>query len=191
MIDRSKFNLIKKKYGYFASWAIWAEEGETPKSNIGDLSIFASYECLKELKSDTILVALNISRGSIKTPLANFHDSNPRATDFRIRFALKNTPLWGSYMTDIIKNYNELDSKKIPLYLKENPQIEEENISLFREELRDLGSINPTIIAFGVEAYKILYRNFEKEFRILKIPHYAVRIKKEKYRKQVQLLTNL
>ena len=37
-MNETKFELIKKKYGHYASWAIWAEVG--PKSNMGDLNIF-------------------------------------------------------------------------------------------------------------------------------------------------------
>ena len=40
MIELNKFEFIKHKYGTIASWAIWAEERETPKSNIGELSVF-------------------------------------------------------------------------------------------------------------------------------------------------------
>ena len=40
IIDQAKFEFIKEKYGHYASWAIWAEEGNKPKSNMGDLSIF-------------------------------------------------------------------------------------------------------------------------------------------------------
>jgi hypothetical protein len=29
MIDSRQFEFIKDKYGYYASWAIWAEEGNT------------------------------------------------------------------------------------------------------------------------------------------------------------------
>ena len=39
MITNEIFQLMKKKYQFYSSWAIWAEEGETPKSNIGDLSV--------------------------------------------------------------------------------------------------------------------------------------------------------
>ena len=38
-IDRKKFDLIKNKYHDVGSWAIWADEGEKPISNIGDLSV--------------------------------------------------------------------------------------------------------------------------------------------------------
>ena len=39
MITREKFDFIKDKYAYCASWAIWSDEDEKPKSNIGDLTI--------------------------------------------------------------------------------------------------------------------------------------------------------
>ena len=40
MFDEKQFEFIAKKYGHYASWALWADEGEKPKDNIGDLSIF-------------------------------------------------------------------------------------------------------------------------------------------------------
>jgi len=41
MVDQKRFELIAEKYGYYASWAIWADGGERPKDNMGDLSVFA------------------------------------------------------------------------------------------------------------------------------------------------------
>ena len=40
MMDQKRFQFIKEKYGLHASWAVWAKEGDTPKSNMGDLSFF-------------------------------------------------------------------------------------------------------------------------------------------------------
>ncbi len=40
MIDKNVYLNIKEKYGHYASWAIQAEQGARPKSNVGDLSIF-------------------------------------------------------------------------------------------------------------------------------------------------------
>ena len=40
MFDYKQFEFIKKKYGHYASWALWTNEGERPKDNISDLSIF-------------------------------------------------------------------------------------------------------------------------------------------------------
>lgn len=185
MIDQIKFDFIKNKYGYWGSWAIWADEGEKPKSNVGDLSVFDNKALLEKLNPNIILVGLNISRGSIKVPLANFHDARSEATDYKIRYALKDTPLWGGYMTDIIKDYDEKSSTKVVDYLKVNKSFEEQNVSFFREEMKDLGAANPTIVAFGRDAYNILKKHFKSDVNILKIPHYANYTSKEKYREEV------
>jgi hypothetical protein len=185
MIDRAKFEFIKDKYGHWTSWAIWAEVGDTPKSNVGDLSIFSGDEFLEQLNPEVVLVGLNISRGNIKFSLANFHDARSEATDYKIRHALKDTPLWGGYMTDIIKDFNEKESGKMMAYLRSNKEFERSNAKIFQEELNDLGSINPTIIAFGNDAYSIILRNFKDQYKVLKVPHYANYTSKETYREQV------
>jgi len=186
MVDRAKFEFIKEKYGHWTSWAIWAEAGDAPKSNIGDLSIFSGDNFLSQLNSEVILVGLNISRGDIKFPLANFHDARSEATDYKIRYALKDTPFWGGYMTDIIKDFNEKESGKMMSYLRVNKEFEDKNVEIFYEELKDLGSVSPIIIAFGNDAYSILTRNFKDQYRVFKVPHYANYTSKERYREQVQ-----
>ena len=62
-MDRVHFELLKAKYGHWTSWAIWAEEGDSPKSNVGDLSVFEGTGFLDELKPNIVFVGLNISRG--------------------------------------------------------------------------------------------------------------------------------
>ena len=96
MLDRTTFQLMKNKYEFYASWAVWADEGSTPKSNIGDLSVLdpdVNDSLLASLNPNIILVALNISRGDIQYPLANFHDKRSEATDYKLRFALRGTKL--------------------------------------------------------------------------------------------------
>lgn len=185
MVTKEKFEFIKDKYGHWTSWAIWAELGDTPKSNVGDLSIFEGDKFLELLNPEVVLVGLNISRGDIRFPLANFHDARSEATDYKIRHALKNTLLWGGYMTDIIKDFNEKESGKMMTYLRSNKEFEKSNAKIFQEELNDLGSINPTIIAFGNDAYSIILRNFKDQYKVLKVPHYANYTSKETYREQV------
>ena len=192
MIDREKFEFIKYKYGHWTSWAIWSEVGDKPKSNVGDLSIFNGDDFLKDLNLNFVLVGLNISRGDVKFPLGNFHDSRTEATDYKIRFALKDTIFWGSYMTDIIKDFSEKDSGKMMSYLRSNKLFENNNLEIFKNELKDLGSSNPTIVAFGNDAYSILLRNLKDEYNILKVPHYANYTSKEIYREQViDLITRI
>ena len=187
MFSKEKFDFIKNKHGYWASWAIWASEGDKPKSNVGDLSVFEGDDFLTELNPNIILVGLNISRGSIKTPLANFHDARSEATDYKIRYALKNSPYWGGYMTDIIKDYDQKSSGKVIEYLKEHKDFEKQNVDFFHEEIKDLGATDPTIIAFGRDSYNILYKYFKSDYKILKVPHYANYSSKEKYRDEVKL----
>ena len=191
MIDQTKFEFIKKKYGHCASWAIWADAGEKPKDNVGDLSVFDIEQnagLLQQLNPNIILVGLNISRGKMVVPLANFHDARPEAMDFKIRYALSGSPFWGAYITDIIKDFDQKISGKVMSYLNENQEFEKENVKIFQQEINDLGSQNPTIIAFGGDVHKILARNFRDKFKILKIPHYSIYCSKEKYREEVRYI---
>ena len=151
-VSLEQFKKIKSKYQYLSSWAIWATEGETPKSNIGDLTVLdpdINKNLLRQLNPEVVFVALNISRGDIKIPLGNFHDHRPVATDFKIRFAFKDTPFWGGYMTDIIKDFEEKISGNVKDYLSKNRDFEKQNVDIFLEELNDIGAKNPVLIAFG------------------------------------------
>lgn len=187
MVSREKFEEIKEKYGHWSSWALWAEAGETPKSNVGDLSIFEGNDFLNQLNTKFVLVGLNISRADIKRPLANFHSPLSRAQDYKIRYAVKNTSISGSYMTDVIKDFNEVESGKLVTYLKKNKQFELENIFIFRREIQDLGASNPILVALGDATYDILARNIT-EYKVLKIKHYSHYMNKENYRKEVSML---
>jgi hypothetical protein len=70
-------------------------------------------------------------------------------------------------------------------YLRIHKPFEIKNVRLFREELNDLGTRNPIVIAFGGDAYTLLTRNFENEYTVFKIPHYSNYCSKEKYREQI------
>ena len=139
---------------------------------------------LNQLNPIIILVGLNISR-PIETPFANFHDPRPQAMDYKIRYALRNTPYWGAYMTDIIKDFEQKASGKMMSYLRTHRSFEEDSIQLFREELSFIGSNNPQLVAFGKDSYAILSKHFKNEFAIAKIPHYSNYTAKEKYREEV------
>ena len=190
-MDKKKFNKIKKEYGDCASWAIWKEVGETPKSNMEDLNILDPRQnpnLLSELRPNVVFVGLNTSKDiSGLEPFSNFHPTNPFANDYKTRYALKDTELWGGYMTDIIKKHEELHSLSVVKHLRKYPEVVDENIETFRKELKDLGTKNPTIIAFGNAAYSILTRYLKDEYKILKVYHYSYfRINKERYREHVK-----
>ena len=187
MITREKFDFVKKKYGPVASWAIWAHEDKEPKSNMGDLTVLdpeINKNLLSELNPNVVLVALNFSENVDHKPFENFH-AGGKFQDYKTRYALRGSPAWGGYMTDIIKDYPEKESDRLVEYLKTDKSIEQSNVEYFRQELRDIGVEKPKLIAFGNDVYDILKRNLPK-FEIVKIPHYAHFISKEKYREQVK-----
>jgi hypothetical protein len=179
---RDLYKFIKSKYGFCSSWAVWQEEGDTPKSNIGDISVLEpTSQLLNILKPEIVLLGLNFSDRDVNIPLANFHDSSPKATDFKLRYALKNTPYWGGYMTDLIKNYKEKDSSKLMSYLSKNKDFLEENINVFKEELLDLGVENKLLITLGKDVHKLMQKEFS-DYKLMNVPHYASYMSKEKYR---------
>src|SRR5271166_3859787 len=190
MIDMQQFENIKEKHGRYASWAVWADASEKPKSNMGDVSHFKNESVLSLLKNDVVMVGLNFSRPAsslVSEPFVNFHDPNSRANDFKIRYAFKDSPHYGAYMTDIIKFFEEVDSKSVVKYLKKRPEVIEENLRTFREEMHDLKATAPIILAFGTNTHKILSANLNKnEYRkLIKLTHYSHQIGKEAYKEAV------
>ncbi|CAB5033289.1 MAG: hypothetical protein F2923_00295 [Actinobacteria bacterium] len=187
MISQNHYELIRKKHGEYASWAVWAEVSDKPKSNMGDMAIFADNLVLPLLKTNVLMVGLNLSRFTISEPFRNFHDPSPKAQDYKIRFAFEDTEYYGAYMTDIIKGVVEVDSKNIPKHLKKNPGVLAESLEIFKQELRDLGAVSPLILAFGRMAYDILNENlsFTEYGKLIRLTHYSHQISKEKYRETV------
>jgi hypothetical protein len=137
------------------------------------------------------MVGLNFSRKIEKGVFVNFHDKSPHAQDYKIRYAFKNTEYYGAYMTDIIKNFEQKLSGNVMAYLKGNKIIERNNIEIIREEIYDLHANNPLIIAFGYDAYKILFRNLSREYNVIKIPHYSNHISKENYKEEVHRILHV
>ena len=71
-------------------------------------------------------------------------------------------------------------------FLNTNPKVVKQNIDIFREELKVLGTENPSIVAFGRDVYFILTNNnLHDEFNIIPVTHYSHRISKEIYREEV------
>ena len=186
-MDQGTFERIKKNHSGYASWAVWADGNIKSKANVGDLGIFETkdnHALLEKLNPDFVLVGLNISR-RVQFPLANFHDGRPSSMDYKIRYALRDTKLWGAYMTDIIKDFEQKASGKMMAYLRQNKSFERENLEKFKRELSDLGANRPTLVAFGGDAFEILTRNLEGHYDIWKVPHYSNYTSKENYRKGI------
>jgi hypothetical protein len=187
------YNKIKEKYGNVSSWAIWMTENCNIKSKLGmdDISFFENptETTLDMLNPNIILVGLNISE-KIERVFGNFHPDKKTAQDYKTRFALYGTIFWGAYMTDIIKSYEEKISCNVMKYLSKNKDFEEKNIMIFEQELMDIGSQNPIIIAFGNDTYNILKRNLKEKYKIHKVPHYSALIKLDNFNLAFRELEN-
>ena len=187
MISLKQFELIRKTHGKYASWAVWSKASDKPKSNMGDMAIFDDKLVLSLLRANVLMVGLNLSRFTISEPFRNFHDPSPSGQDYKIRFAFEGTEYYGAYMTDIIKGVVEVDSKNIPKHLKKNPGALANSLEIFRQELRDLATASPLILAFGRIAYDIIKENLSSSeyCKLIRLTHYSHQIGKEKYRETV------
>lgn len=188
-LTMQRYEQIKTKYGHMSSWAIYSgkKDGEKEKSAMDDISFFDDPSILPKLKPNIVLVGLNISE-KIKRVFGNFHPTSSSAQDYKIRHAIKDTMFEGAYMTDIIKDFEQKHSGKLMKYLSANKDFEKDNIVKFEEELQDIGSTDPIIIAFGSDCYKILQRNLKNKYKVYKVTHYSAFITKDKLRSEFEQL---
>jgi hypothetical protein len=191
MISRERFDEVKAKWGAYSSWAVWKRigPGDAPKKDVGDLGILdpdRNPALLESLNPNIVLLGLNASSREIApAPWLNFHDPSPMANDFKIRFALKETPYWGAYMTDVFTGLHETDSAKVKSWIKRDPVGVAKQLARLESELVDIGAVEPLLVAFGGTAYGVLQARLSRKHRMIKVTHYAHQIGKEKYRDEV------
>jgi hypothetical protein len=186
MITKDQYELIRTKHGEYCSWAVWADSIGKPKSNMGVIEHFDDPDIIHQLNNKVIMVALNFSRAINPVPFINFHDSNPRAHDYKIRYTFRGTRYWGAYMTDVIKRYVDVDSSQVVKHLNKNPDVVTKNLDIFREELADLKADRPIILAFGVDTHRLLKSGLKtSEYsHLVKLTHYSHQIGQEEYKKE-------
>jgi hypothetical protein len=188
MVDRERYERIKERHGLYASWAVWAAPGATPKSNIGDLSVLdpdRNPTLLETLRTDIIMLGLNISRpGIVVEPFRNFHDASSRGQDYKIRYAFSNTPYWGAYMSDFIKDVVMLERGSMMRYVRANPSLVRNNMERLVAELNDLGCGRPTVLTFGDDTSRLVAQSVPHTLysRLVPLMHYSNYISKEVYR---------
>ena len=160
-----------------------------PKRNTSDLSVFDDEHLLEKINTGYVFVGLNASGKHGDTSQGRdawyfFHSGYSRQNDYKLRYALQGTKYWGSYITDIIKRYAEVDSSKVMAYLRAHPEVVKENIDDFKSEMKLLGD-KPVLVALGRPVYKVLTTYLRDEFEIKQIKHYSAMIGKEDYRREV------
>ena len=157
---------------------------------MGDIEHFENLD-EKNINRNIILVGLNISgKDLIDNSFLNFYNSKSTSHDYKIRFAIQDTIFSGAYMTDIIKDHEEVMSGEVMKYLNKNPNIKKENIESFEVELKDIGASNPIIIAFGNHSFKIL-SELKNKYRIFKVPHYSSCISKENLKEEFNNISKI
>lgn len=194
MRSEQEFKKFTAKYDNAGSWAIWDPLGDKPKSNTGGMN-WVTPDLWKKVRTDFVFVGLNLSRElekqkkgqeqkQKKEPWRNFHSSHPTQNDFKLRYALTGTKFWGSYLTDLIKDYEETKSGNVIKAIRKDPEILRENIKSLEEELSFFPN-KPVLIAMGTDVFKLLKNSLGSKYNIVKIKHYSCRIGKEKYRDEV------
>jgi hypothetical protein len=189
-MDRVTFEAIKHKHGAYASWAVWADAGETATSNIEDLTVLdpdRNPALLGLLRNDIVMLGRCRSRSVEVKPFSNFHDDNRNGHDFKIRYAFTGTPYYGAYMTDLIKGAIVSDSVHLPEALKADPTLARRSVEILLEELNDLQSSHPVLAAFGEDTYKLAAEHIpaSKYGRLVRVTSYGQYISKENYRQRV------
>ena len=179
---------VRKHYGSCSSWAIWAKAETSALDGLSDLSVLNFEKAPQNralIHADFVIVGLNVSgpmNESADAPsFANFHSTSRWAKDYKMRDAFDGTPLWGSYMTDILKNFPEVDSSKVQSYIRQNPSSLDEHFGWFDHELDLLDARSSTLVALGGLTSSILKRRYNDTNRIITIRHYSSYISSVNY----------
>ena len=203
MIDNDTYIKIKRRYGRFASWAVWSDGDKN--EGIDDLSIFKSSNILNMLNPNIVFCALNPggNRDVDGDHVPNtgtdridnwrmFHVTG--CCDYKIRYILKDTMFTGAYMTDIINGGVDSDSTNVKKIVNSDICVVSKNVNKFCDELILLNS-KPIVIAFGADSYNLLLKYESKindrigyKLRCYKLTHYAHHIRLADYRDEVMQL---
>ena len=92
-------------------------------------------------------------------------------------------------MTDIFKDLVEVNSNNVKKWMKDNKEEVNNQINNFKNEIKMLEIKKPILIAFGNLVYKILNDNLKNEYKIYKVSHYAHFMKEEKYKNEINKLS--
>jgi hypothetical protein len=185
-ITADAFESIEKSYWKCSSWGLWADQGNSVKSNVGDLSVFdfsKAPQNFDRLHANFFVVGLNISTDTINEKFQNFHSSSPRSHDYKLRYAFMDTPVWGCYMTDILKDYPEVDSSKVKKSLADKSADLNKHFYTLSKEIEILNAERAIFIGLGGLATDLLRIALPKSTKIIGVRHYSDwRIGKEQYR---------
>lgn len=217
-VDFGAFEQLREQFGRCSSWALWDRDAPAvigwapapeaaPKFRLNsivprfnDIASAADFDLFQaqpkqRLRNDIVLVALSAAQRSDAVEQATagltchaFHEEGGHSNDKRLRVACTKSPLWGSYLTDLVKKedgrvapYVEAVSGNAKKRLRDADFVAEQLDALIAE-LKLLGAAQPTIVAIGGTVYNVLNRPDHKariaqelgvEPSIIKITHYS------------------
>lgn len=180
-MEKETYQALKQQFGEYASWALWQPStSDNKRANIGDMSVFDDPDLLDKCHTNIVLVGINASvhperQDGYTGDWQMFHSDYTGGYDYRLRTLTKDTPLEGSYMTDMVKDYPEAKSKMVKDRIKDEPEWFEANLKKLRDELALMDNA-PTLIAFGNLVFEQLTKHgFGQTHRLIKLTHYSAR----------------
>lgn len=173
-MDIQTLNELSKKYGSWASWAIWDSE------KIDNTSIISQH--VEKLHTNYIIVGLNMSgsdkAASGKHEWFNFHASQKGCRDSWLRevFNKDGHNVQGAYMTDLLK-IRESSSKKVHDFIFDptNSNIISRYKEDFQNELKEVGVKEiSTFILFGKEVQSCFHFFTDNKYKsTIPLRHYS------------------
>jgi hypothetical protein len=163
-VSRVDFELLRQKYGGFASWAIWDPRDKSDESIIN--------RCQHELNARTVMVGLNIS-APLTVPWSNFHIGR---NDRKLEFAFNESEFRGAYMTDLIKAEVEVSSAELMRRIRNGSINIGPHLAFFRQEMADVGATGESnFILFGSDVKNLFRQHLNDLFpNQIAVRHYAV-----------------
>ena len=168
--DRSRELLARMNdYATTASWAVWHDDDITfPDNPVG-------------LHGDVVLIAGNPGNAADddgRTPWMNFHTGR-RHNDHFLAAALRGTPLWGGYMTDL---YSQVTPR--PDDVDRSPAVTCHAANNLAKQLERLGARDPLLVLIGLHAFQLASEPYRStiaaavhvtpgELRWIHVPHYS------------------
>jgi hypothetical protein len=157
---------LKAKYGNVASWALWDDE------NLSDTRIIENN--IGWLNSRFVGVGLNISK-----PVSAWSNFRSGKHDRKLKMAFNKGRFKGFYLTDILKNVVNPNSKKVQELLKYGEIDLKPHIDFFIQEMKDIKVNDETVfVTFGYDANYLFETYLKKEFpnnEIVHLKHYSAR----------------
>jgi hypothetical protein len=187
-MDRMSFERMSP-YADHGSWAVWGPLGRNPAQPFTATSDISFPELadggldrlLPFLNTRAVIVGLN--PGNAYDPGRapwDGHHYGGRSNDHLSAEAFRDTPYWGSYLTDLFRIV-ESDSRVLDATLAADAIAVSTGITQWIAEVQDLQADNPVIICIGVDSFTQLMAHADRlgdelairPERIVRILHYS------------------